>query len=358
MIALNSNISKLIGKLNSIWRWQNCKWITLIALTCLASGCIGSSENEVVVYSALDREFSKAILDDFQNESKVAVLPKFDVESVKTVGLTNAIINEKNRPRCDLFWNNEILHTLRLKKMGLLEPFECSTADGFPADYRSKQNDWYGFAARARVLIVNTEKLPREQWPDSINDLVDPKWTGKVAIAKPLFGTTATHAAVLFSKLGDEKATDFFQKLKRNASVLSGNKQVALSVAKGTHLFGLTDTDDAIIEKEKGMPIEIIFPDQLADQMGTLFVPNTLCVIKGGPNTENAKRLAEFLLSKKVEIALSKCASAQFPVNPAIEEKSRIEIENVKWMQVDFEAAAEKWETAAEKMTEIFQTSD
>ena len=36
------------------------------------------------------------------------------------MGLTNLIITEAEQPRCDLFWNNEILNTLRLKEKGLL----------------------------------------------------------------------------------------------------------------------------------------------------------------------------------------------------------------------------------------------
>ena len=50
------------------------------------------------------------------------MLAKYDDESTKTVGLTNVIIQEAGRPRCDVFWNNEILNTLRLEEKGLLEP--------------------------------------------------------------------------------------------------------------------------------------------------------------------------------------------------------------------------------------------
>ncbi len=69
---------------------------------------------------------------------------------------------------------------------------------------------WYGFAARARVLIVNTNLLPDlTDRPTSIMDLADPKWKDNCGIAKPLFGTTATHAAVLFAQWGDERAEKF-----------------------------------------------------------------------------------------------------------------------------------------------------
>ncbi len=76
----------------------------------------------VVVYSSLDREFSEPVLKAYGEQTKIRVLPKFDVESTKTVGLTNLIIAESRRPRCDLFWNNEILNTLAPQGAG----FACA----------------------------------------------------------------------------------------------------------------------------------------------------------------------------------------------------------------------------------------
>src|SRR5690606_8177316 len=111
--------------------------------------------------------------------------------------------------------------------------------------------------ARARVLLVNTDKLPEGERPTSVRDLADPRWKGQGGLAYPLFGTTATHAAVLFAQWGENEAQDFFRKVKQNSEVLSGNKQVAIAVARGQLAFGLTDTDDAIVELEKGMPVAI-----------------------------------------------------------------------------------------------------
>ena len=65
----------------------------------------------------------------------------------------------------------------------------------YDAAYRSADLDWRGFAARARVLIVNTNLINEARRPKSIEDLVDPQWYDQCGIAKPLFGTTATHAA-------------------------------------------------------------------------------------------------------------------------------------------------------------------
>src|SRR5258708_25431235 len=156
------------------------------------------------------------VLKGYAKGTGVSVRSKFDVESTKTVGLTNLIMAEAARPRCDLFWNNEILNTLRLKEKGLLAPFHPGNADELPDTFKAKDGTWYGFAARARVLIVNTKLVAESDRPAGIADLLDPKWKGKVGIAKPLFGTTATHVACLFATWGDDKARSYFTDLKAN----------------------------------------------------------------------------------------------------------------------------------------------
>ncbi|NQT37994.1 MAG: extracellular solute-binding protein [Planctomycetes bacterium] len=330
----------------------------LLVLACLVTGgCWSSSGPEVVVYSALDEEFSRPVLDDFQTRTGIEVRAKYDAESTKTVGLTAAIMAERDRPRCDVFWNNEILNTLRLEKQGLLEVYHPPIAESYPAEFRSPTGTWHGFAARARVLIVNTDLVPEPQRPTSILDLADPRWRGKAGIAKPLFGTTATHAACLFAHWGDERAKDFFRKIKANdVAILSGNKQVALSVAAGQLAFGLTDTDDAMIElNEKAMPVAIIYPDQGEGQMGTMFIPNTLAIIRGGPNPEAARRLVDYLLSAEVEARLAAGRSAQIPLNPNVEAEVQVETpRTIRAMQVDFSAAAERWDTAAKFLRDEF----
>lgn len=319
--------------------------LTLVCLT----GCLSSGESEVVVYTALDSEFSEPILKDFSTESKTTALPKFDVESTKTVGLANAIMAEANRPRCDVFWNNEILNTLRLEEKGLLDVYRSPAAESYPELYRSPNGTWHGFAARARVLLVNTKLVAESERPTSIYDLADEKWRGKIALAKPLFGTTASHAACLFAHLGEERAKDFFHRLKANdVQILSGNKQVALSVASGQVAFGLTDTDDAIIEVERGQSVAIVYPDRNPDQIGTLFIPNTLCIIKGCPHPENARKLVDYLLTPAVEIRLAKAESAQIPLNTKVDVELRVETpRTVKAMPVDFAAAVKHWDAAA-----------
>src|SRR5262249_58733734 len=117
---------------------------------------------------------------------------------------------------------------------GLLEPFFPAHAADYPDACKDPDGYWYGFAARARILLVNTELVPEAARPESILDLTAATWKGKIGIAKPVFGTTGTHAACLFAAWGDERARRFFRDLKaNNVQVLSGHKQVAPAVGAG-----------------------------------------------------------------------------------------------------------------------------
>jgi iron(III) transport system substrate-binding protein len=327
----------------------------LFLIVLVLSGCAKREPPEVVVYTALDQEFSKPIFNEFTNSSGVGVKAKYDTESTKTVGLAQEILDERERPRCDLFWNNEILNTLRLERAGLLRSYKSPAAAEYPASARSPKNTWYGFAARARVLIVNTNQIPEERRPKSIRDLSDSQWYERCGIAKPLFGTTATHAACLFAAWGDDAAKEFFRGVKRNARIMSGNKQVAEAVAGGSLAFGLTDTDDAIVEIEKGLPVAIVYPDQEAGQPGTLYIPNTLALMSDSPHSKEAEQLLDYLLSADVERRLADGPSAQIPLRSGVAASPRVKTPpEVRAMEVAWSAAAEKWDAAAEFLKNEF----
>jgi len=337
------------------------KKISIIALAlCLVGVIVWKSRAPegpvVVVYTALDRIFSEPILKEFEKKTGIKVKAVYDTEAGKTVGLAGRIRREKNRPRCDVFWNNEILHTMRLKKEGLLQPYHADAAKAFPPQYRDPEGYWAGFAARARVLIVNTDLVSSAEMPDSIYDLADSRWKGKTAIAKPLFGTTASHAACLFSKLGESKARTFFDSLKKNeVKIEGGNKPCAVNVGAGRLAFALTDTDDALAEIENNSPVMIVYPDSQKGQLGVLFIPNTLALIKDAPHPDEGKRLIEYLLSPEVEAALARCSSSQIPLNPTVKEKPRVQRpQDVEEMEVDFGNAADAFQRTKKYIIEFF----
>ena len=166
----------------------------------------------------------------------------------------------------------------------------------------------------------------------------------------------AAQAACLFATWGPKRTETFFRLLRDNrVKVLPDGKQVAVAVSSGSLAFGLTDSDEALIEVEKGMPATIVHPDQQPGGMGTLFLPSTVAIIKGGPHPATARRLVDFLLSPPVESSLAKGERALIPLNTAAKVKIRVPTPpTVRPMQVDFEQAADAWDAAAGFLRTVF----
>lgn len=205
-------------------------------------------------------------------------------------------------------------------------------------------------------MILNRNAFATGPKPTSIFDLAEPRWRGSCGIAKPFFGTTATHAACLYATLGTEKADRFFDSVVSNqVRILAGNKPVAEAVARGELAFGLTDTDDALVMAAQGRPIDIVYPDSAGDGLGTLFLPNSLALVKNSPNAATARELVDWLYRPETETRLSEGPSGQIPLSPKARKSPRVESPaTVKPMTADFEAATDQFETAMKRLSTRF----
>ena len=100
----------------------------------------------------------------------------------------------------------------------------------------------------------------------------------------------------------------------------------------------------------------IVFPDQMPAELGTLRIPNTLAILKGAPHPVAAAKLADYLVSPETEDRLAMGDSSQIPMFREVPTQPRVlPKEGVRWMDVDFEAAADNWESTAEMLERIFK---
>lgn len=308
----------------------------------LFSAC-NTKSNEVVVYNTVDQVFSEPVLKDFEKETGITVRAVFDTEETKSTGVMNRLIAEKDNPQCDVFWSGDPVRAIVLKQKGITTPYKSENASGIAAHFKDPEGHWTGFSARARVLIYNKNIMPEDSVPQSILDFTDERFRGKITMANPLFGTTTFHMAALFTELGDDKATAFMESIKANGIIIAtSNGDVRKRVAQGSVPCGLTDTDDAFEALEEGAPIGIVFLDQ--EGMGSLIMPNTVSLINNSPNTENGKKLMDYLLSKETEAKLAK-SCAQMPLHKGVQTPKHVpSLDNIKAMQVDYSETARKLE--------------
>jgi len=314
-----------------------------IMLLTLITGCGQKDTNEVVIYVSEDQVFSEPILRDFESETGIRVKAVYDTEETKSTGVMNRLISEKNNPQADVYWANEPIRAIVLKQNGISEKYLSPNAEGIPAEFKDLQGYWTGFSARARVLVVSEEGLIY-QTPTSIFAYTDERWKDKGVVANPLFGTTTSWVAALFTVWGDNKAMDFMEGMKENGTKIStSNGESTMLVTNNEFVFSLVDSDDAANAIREGKSVRQIFPDQEEGGMGCLVLPNVAVLISGSPNPENGRRLIDYLLSPQTERELAFADCAQIPLHEGVETPDDvIKIEELKILKVDFEAIVKK----------------
>ena len=253
-------------------------------------------------------------------------------------------------------------------------------------------------------MIVYNKKLV-SQPPRSRFDLEKPAWHSEVAMANPLFGTTATEAAALFEILGAEKARAHYRALHANGiRIVDGNSVAADWTAQGEVRAALTDTDDALAasaaarrwgwcfrpvagragepeedereseragEREKGavatasgLRIRWHLPPLIRSlaslvpppaPLGTLLIPNTVALIKGAPHPENGRRLIDYLLSPEVEATLARGGARQIPLRAgSVAPAGTPRLEDLRLFAVDFGRVAARSAEADAFLKELF----
>jgi iron(III) transport system substrate-binding protein len=275
----------VVPVLAGLWRPTRLKaelhtWaIGLLIL--IVAGC-GKSERAVVVYTSQDQIYAEPILAEFTKETGIKVLPVFDSESVKTAGLLQRLLAEKGNPRADVFWSNEEMFYRQMIQRGALD-----------------SNLWARVGYRARRLIINTNLVHAADMPQSLEELTGPKWTGKVALAYPVYGTTAAHMAALREFWGDAKWKKWIDALAANKPfIVDGNSVVVRMVGAGEALVGLTDSDDLAAGLRNHLPIAAAPASEKADEF--LRIPNCVGMVAGAPHPSEAKAFVEFVQSEKI----------------------------------------------------------
>jgi iron(III) transport system substrate-binding protein len=228
-----------------------------------------------------------------------------------------------------------------LRQRGIAAPYVSPNAEGISASFKDPNGYWTGFAARARVLIVNKKVTAK---PDSVLAYTDAQWRGRAVMANPLFGTTTTEIAALFVLWGDERGQAFMSALRANGVKLApSNGDSADLVARGEFDFGLVDTDDVVSRVRQQQPVELVYPDQGADGIGCFLVPNAVVLIAGAPHPDLARKLIDYLLSKQVEAKLARSDAAQIPLHSGVEGPPELwPIEKLNTTQVNYAEIAAK----------------
>lgn len=258
----------------------------------LVTGRFGQRDDSagLVLYCAQDQPFAESVLTEFTRHTGVRVRAVYDSEAVKTVGLANRLLAERPSPRAHVFWGNEELRTRQLAALGVFGTNRIAPGEG----------GWTAFGQRTRRLVVNTQRLPASERPGSLVELTNARWKGRISLASPLFGTTSTHFHALRASWGEAAWRDWCRALAANQPFIEeGNSHVVRRVARGEALVGLTDSDDIVVARKDGAPVEALDLEK-----DFLAIPNTVALVRPAPPGSPSRRLVAFLVSSEVSARL------------------------------------------------------
>ncbi|MBI4381987.1 MAG: extracellular solute-binding protein [candidate division NC10 bacterium] len=257
--------------------------------------------SELVIYSGRKESAIKPVVDLFERKTGAKAVLKIG----KTSGLANEILQERQHPRADIFIATEAGVCEVLAREGALDSYAPARARSIPSEYKSSKGFWTGISGRARVILYNTGLVKNEEVPGSVLDLADPKWNGKIAIARTLERTTLSWLGALVHVLGEAKAKAYIDGLLRNGlKVLPDNSDVWRGVGSGEFALGLTNSPNYHLALKAGLPVGVVYPDQGPSGMGSLVNPNAVAIVKGARHLVLARRFVDFILSQEAQAIL------------------------------------------------------
>jgi iron(III) transport system substrate-binding protein len=300
---------------------------------------------EVVVYAIIDQESAQPLFDQFTRETGIRVKVTYASAGEKSVSAGQAFLLSLEDQPCDVLWDDELSTTLYWDLTTLYwdswEPCEILSGAAYPARVRSPERKWYGFAAAARVLLVNRELVTDKETPSSLEQLVAPRWKGRVGFARPLRGTPLLHAAILNICWGGSQTAHFYRQLRDQGRVYATDERVAEAVARGEVACGLTDSRYALAAIKQGLPVRLAALDQQSFGMGMPLLPSTLAIVDSAPHLDEAQTLLEFLLRPESEALLARGALPRIPLHPQTPvADSPLAYDQYRWTPIDYRQLA------------------
>ncbi|HIR27008.1 MAG TPA: putative 2-aminoethylphosphonate ABC transporter substrate-binding protein [Candidatus Choladousia intestinigallinarum] len=228
-----------------------------------------ADSGEITVYTALEDEQVSDYLAKFSE-----TYPDITVNVVResTGIITAKLIAEKDNPQADLVWGTAASSMMVLDDMGALEPYEPEGCDRILPQFKSDKEvpTWVGIDAWETAFVVNTEELKKlGMEPEEIKsyeDLLDPRLKGQIVMSNPNSSGTGflTVSAILQLKGKDSEAGwDYLDQLHENIAqyVHSGSKPAKMA-ASGECAVGISFGYAGISQRDKGAPVEVIFPEE------------------------------------------------------------------------------------------------
>lgn len=274
------------------------KTVLGIGLLALAACGGGDGRETLVVYSPHGREMLQAFERRFEE-----LHPGVDVQTVDmgSQEVLDRLRSERANPQADVWWGAPSTTFEDAARDSLLERFVPDWAGALPEEARSPRGFWHGTYLTPEVIAYNTRAVPPEEVPRDWDEVLDPKWKGRVLIRDPMAsGTMRTIFGMIVQRgireTGDTAAGfDWLRRLDGQTREYVLNPTLLYQkLAREEGVVTLWDMPDIETLKAKTrFPIDYVIP-----RSGTPLLVDAVAVVRGAKNPETARRFVEWVGSE------------------------------------------------------------
>jgi ABC-type Fe3+ transport system substrate-binding protein len=272
-------------------------------------------EGRVVLYSAaIVNQAQRPLAEAFMKKYPFVKMTFWRGDTEEIVAKVSAEIRAKNL-LADLVEGTGVGELAVEAK--LTQPYFSPMVEAMPERYRDPRGQWTSTRVSYYSIAYNTRQVPPDQVPKTYDDLLDPRWQGKLAwrigtsTGTPLFLT-----AIRLSR-GEHKAREYFRKLAMQKVVNFGSgsaRTLVDRVIAGEFPIALNIfAHHPLISKAKGAPVNSQLMDPVPSTTGTMIVP------RGVRNPHASLLLADFILSREGQEILAN--AEYFPVRSDVPPK-------------------------------------
>jgi iron(III) transport system substrate-binding protein len=297
-------------------------------------------EGKLLWYTSTNVTESKPLLDDFEKQYPSIKGEIFRASGEKTL---NRIATETRAGRWD-FDLVTISEVDALQDAKMLAPYKSPEARSYIPEFKDPNGYWTAVYTNYATIGYNTKLVAEKDAPKQWEDLLDPKWRGKISIDQEQYSWFGT----LHKAWGRERAQKYMRALaKQNIEWRKGHTLIAQLMSAGEFPVSVVYAHRTEEMKQRGAPIEWV------NTVNPLVVTLNSAGLSVKPPHPNAARLfIDFLLSKPAQQRLR--ALRRIPARPDVEAFSpRMEQSKLKLTTAPSETGAQYREVVKE-FREVF----
>jgi ABC-type Fe3+ transport system substrate-binding protein len=296
----------------------------------------------LLIYGSVDFRDIKSLIDAFQARYPFI---RVTYEHMRPPEVYTRVTGEvtAGRPTADLVIVS-LTTGLRMAEEGRFLPYISPEAAAYPETFKDKDGLWTAFVLLPIVFVYNTKLVKPEELPKTLEELVDPKWKGKIVMHDITLGTTGTQWLVsLRDYIGESKWNDFIRRLlDLKPSLDISVSAVAEYVAAGEYPIGMiTNLHDAVRLKIEGAPIDYFLPEGVP----ILTTVSLIAIIKTTQNVNSAKLFVDFALSQEGQTIIGN-VPVRFPARPGVPAAFSLEKVLKPGMKIELYPTTEAFEKA------------